>query len=49
MPATGVEPRIMGFAPAPATRKILARTGMSLDQMVDLIRELRSSAATPGG
>ena len=29
----GVEPRIMGFAPAPATKKLLARTGMSLDQM----------------
>jgi acetyl-CoA acyltransferase len=29
----GVEPRIMGFAPAPATRKLLERTGMSLDQM----------------
>jgi acetyl-CoA acyltransferase len=31
--AAGVEPRIMGFAPAPATRKLLARTGLSLDQM----------------
>jgi 3-oxoadipyl-CoA thiolase len=29
----GVEPRIMGFAPAPATKKLLARTGMSLDQL----------------
>ena len=29
----GVEPRIMGFAPAPATRKLFARTGMKLDQM----------------
>jgi 3-oxoadipyl-CoA thiolase len=33
MAAAGVEPRIMGFAPAPATRKLLARTGLSLDQM----------------
>jgi acetyl-CoA acyltransferase len=33
MATAGVEPRIMGFAPAPATRKILARTGMSLDRM----------------
>jgi acetyl-CoA acyltransferase len=33
MSTAGVEPRIMGFAPAPATKKILARTGMSLDQM----------------
>ncbi|MGB8653070.1 MAG: 3-oxoadipyl-CoA thiolase [Candidatus Acidiferrales bacterium] len=29
----GVAPRIMGYAPAPATRKILARTGLSLSQM----------------
>ncbi len=33
MATAGVEPRIMGFAPAPATKKILARTGMSLDRM----------------
>ncbi len=33
MSTAGVEPRIMGFAPAPATKTILARTGMSLDQM----------------
>ncbi len=33
MATAGVEPRIMGFAPAPATRKILARTGMGLDRM----------------
>jgi len=31
--ATGIEPRIMGFAPAPATRKVLARAGLTLDQM----------------
>ncbi|RJL70695.1 3-oxoadipyl-CoA thiolase [Acinetobacter radioresistens] len=29
----GVEPRIMGFAPAPAIRKLLDQTGMSLEQM----------------
>jgi acetyl-CoA acyltransferase len=29
----GVAPRIMGFAPAPATRKILAKTGLMLAQM----------------
>ncbi|SJN24450.1 3-oxoadipyl-CoA thiolase [Psychrobacter sp. JB385] len=29
----GVEPRIMGFAPAPAIKKLLAQTGLSLDQM----------------
>ncbi len=31
--AAGVAPRIMGFAPAPATRKVLAKTGLSLGQM----------------
>jgi acetyl-CoA acyltransferase len=31
--AVGVAPRIMGFAPAPATRKILDRTGLKLSQM----------------
>ena len=29
----GVAPRIMGFAPAPATRKLLAKTGLSLSAM----------------
>ena len=29
----GVEPRIMGFAPSPATRKLLARTGLKIEQM----------------
>ena len=29
----GVAPRIMGFAPAPATRKILDKTGLKLSQM----------------
>jgi 3-oxoadipyl-CoA thiolase len=33
MATAGVPPRIMGFAPAPAVKKILARTGMNLDQM----------------
>jgi acetyl-CoA acyltransferase len=31
--AVGVAPRIMGFAPAPATRKILEKTGLRLSQM----------------
>jgi 3-oxoadipyl-CoA thiolase len=31
--AVGVAPRIMGFAPAPATRKVLERTGLKLSQM----------------
>ena len=29
----GVEPRIMGFAPAPAMKKLLAQTGLSIDEM----------------
>jgi 3-oxoadipyl-CoA thiolase len=31
--AAGVAPRIMGFAPAPATRKVLAKTGLALKAM----------------
>jgi acetyl-CoA acyltransferase len=31
--AAGVAPAIMGFAPAPATKKLLAMTGLTLDQM----------------
>jgi 3-oxoadipyl-CoA thiolase len=31
--AVGVEPRIMGMGPVPAVRKILERTGLSLEQM----------------
>jgi 3-oxoadipyl-CoA thiolase len=31
--AAGVAPRIMGFAPAPATRKVLAKAGLQLSQM----------------
>ena len=33
MAAVGVEPRIMGIGPAPAARKVLARAGLTLDQM----------------
>ncbi|MEG2694892.1 MAG: 3-oxoadipyl-CoA thiolase [Acinetobacter sp.] len=29
----GVEPRIMGFGPAPAIKKLLAQTGLTLEQM----------------
>ena len=29
----GVEPQIMGFAPAPAIKKLLAQTGLTLEQM----------------
>jgi len=31
--AAGVPPRIMGMGPAPATRKVLARAGISLDRV----------------
>src|SRR5712664_2012614 len=31
--AAGVAPRIMGMGPTPATRKVLAKAGLSLDQM----------------
>jgi 3-oxoadipyl-CoA thiolase len=33
MATAGVEPRIMGFGPAPASRKVLALAGLSLQQM----------------
>lgn len=33
MAAAGVEPRVMGVGPAPAVRKVLARAGITLDQM----------------
>ncbi|MDH0343455.1 3-oxoadipyl-CoA thiolase [Chromobacterium haemolyticum] len=33
MACAGVEPRIMGFGPAPAIRKVLALAGLRLDQM----------------
>jgi 3-oxoadipyl-CoA thiolase len=33
MAAAGVEPRIMGFGPAPAARKVLERAGLGLGQM----------------
>ncbi|GGO79168.1 thiolase [Marinobacterium nitratireducens] len=33
MATAGLEPRIMGFGPAPAVRKVLAQTGLSLDDM----------------
>ena len=31
--AAGVDPRIMGIAPAPASKKVLARSGLNLGQM----------------
>jgi len=33
MAVAGLEPRVMGFGPAPAVRKVLERTGLRLDQM----------------
>ncbi len=42
--STGVEPRMMGMGPAPATRKVLARTGLSLADM-DLIEVNEAFAA----
>jgi len=46
MAAAGVAPRIMGIGPAPATRRVLALTGMSLEQM-DVI-ELNEAFAAQG-
>jgi acetyl-CoA acetyltransferase family protein len=33
MASAGVPPRIMGFGPAPASKKLLARLGLEIDQM----------------
>ena len=33
MSVAGVEPRVMGIGPVPATRKVLKRAGLSIDQM----------------
>jgi acetyl-CoA acyltransferase len=46
MACAGVAPRIMGFGPAPATRKVLALTGLTLPQM-DVI-ELNEAFAAQG-
>ncbi|VVE15310.1 beta-ketoadipyl CoA thiolase [Pandoraea pneumonica] len=46
MATAGVAPRIMGIGPAPATIKLLARLGMSLDQF-DVI-ELNEAFASQG-
>ncbi len=42
--STGVEPRMMAMGPVPATRKVLARTGLSLED-VDLIEVNEAFAA----
>jgi acetyl-CoA acyltransferase len=46
MATTGVSPRIMGIGPAPATLKVLAQTGLTLEQM-DVI-ELNEAFAAQG-
>ena len=33
MQAAGVAPRVMGIGPVPATRKVLAKTGLTIEQM----------------
>lgn len=46
MATAGLAPRIMGFGPAPAVRKVLAKTGLTLAQM-DVI-ELNEAFAAQG-
>ena len=46
MATAGVAPRIMGFGPTPATLKVLAQTGLALEQM-DVI-ELNEAFAAQG-
>ncbi|MCX7161756.1 MAG: 3-oxoadipyl-CoA thiolase [Betaproteobacteria bacterium] len=46
MATAGVAPRIMGFGPAPAVKKLLAQSGLRLDQM-DVI-ELNEAFAAQG-
>ena len=44
--ATGVPPRIMGFGPAPASKKLMARLGLTADDF-DVI-ELNEAFASQG-
>ena len=46
MATAGVLPRIMGFGPAPAVRKVLAKAGLTLDQMDEI--ELNEAFAAQG-
>jgi 3-oxoadipyl-CoA thiolase len=46
MATAGVAPRIMGFGPAPAVRKVLALTGLALEQMN--VIELNEAFAAQG-
>lgn len=44
MQVAGVEPRIMGYGPVPAVQRLLAKTGLTLDQM-DIIELNEAFAA----
>ncbi|WP_370277647.1 3-oxoadipyl-CoA thiolase [Pontibacterium sp.] len=46
MATAGLEPRIMGFGPAPASKKVLEKAGLTLEQM-DVI-ELNEAFASQG-
>jgi acetyl-CoA acyltransferase len=46
MTTVGLDPRIMGFGPAPATKKLLAMTGLTIGQM-DVV-ELNEAFASQG-
>jgi 3-oxoadipyl-CoA thiolase len=46
MAAAGVAPRVMGIGPAPATERVLAQTGLTIDQ-IDVI-ELNEAFAAQG-
>lgn len=46
MASAGVPPRVMGIGPAPATTRLLARLGLSLDQMS--VIELNEAFASQG-
>ncbi|WP_071674129.1 3-oxoadipyl-CoA thiolase [Nioella nitratireducens] len=46
MSAAGVDPRVMGIGPVPATRKVLAKAGLTIEQM-DVI-ELNEAFAAQG-
>ncbi|MEO9574392.1 MAG: 3-oxoadipyl-CoA thiolase [Tateyamaria sp.] len=46
MSATGVAPRVMGIGPVPASRKVLERAGLTIDQMD--VMELNEAFAAQG-
>jgi acetyl-CoA acetyltransferase family protein len=46
MATAGVPPRVMGIGPAPATRKVLAKAGLTLDDMG--VIELNEAFASQG-